>query len=211
MTSAVRPADEAANAITHGVGFLLSLFAGGYLMQQVDGRSWWVVVACGVYAASLLMVYGSSTLSHLFYDLAWRKRFRELDQACIFLLIAGTYTPFAAMELNGQAWRGLLFGMWGLAGFGIWRVIRVRDLPAQEKVFYGVVGCLPAIALWELSQQAPAGVVFWIIAGGVSYLIGTLFLRRSAATRYAHAIWHLCVIAGSACHYWAILLVVWNR
>lgn len=211
MTSAVRPADEAANAITHGVGWLLSLPAGGYLLLQAEQESTGVRVAIGIYVVSLWLLYGCSTLSHLFYDIARRRRFRMFDQSCIFLLIAGTYTPFAALYLHSGAWWGLLIGMWSLSALGIWRVVCVGDLSGQEKFLYGVLGCLPSIALGELSRRAPDGVMFWVLLGGASYLLGTPFLSWSRHFRYAHAIWHVCVIAGSACHYQALLLAVRDR
>lgn len=211
MTNAVRPTDEMANVITHGLGFVLSLGAVCWLTQRVVGQSAALVVACEIYAVALLLMYGNSTLSHLFYDVAWRKPFRTLDQASIFLLIAATYTPFAVMYMDHGGWLWLLISMWGLACLGIGRVIYVRDLSRTDKYFYGVMGFLPAVGLAELSRHAPGMVIFWIIAGGACYSLGSLFLRLSASVRYAHAIWHILVIAGSACHYWAILLAIADR
>ena len=197
-----------ANVITHGLGFLLSLAAVCILTQRVAGQSTALVAACAIYAAALLLVYGNSTLSHLFYDVAWRQRFRTLDQASIFLLIAGTYTPFAVMYLNHGGWPWLLASMWALAILGIARVITVRDLSRSDKFLYGLIGILPAVGLCELSRHAPGPVIFWIIAGGACYSLGSIFLSLSAAVRYAHALWHILVMAGSACHYWAILLAL---
>jgi len=108
MTSLARPPDEFANFITHGLGFLLSLAAVGYLIAQIAGQPADLLAACSLYSMTLLLVYGSSTLSHLFYDSTWRQRFRTWDQASIFLLIAGTYTPFAVMYLDHGAWQWLL-------------------------------------------------------------------------------------------------------
>lgn len=208
MTSLQRPNDELANVITHGLGFLLSLAAVYHLTQRVAGQSAALVAACQIYAVALLLVYGNSTLSHLFYDVAWRQRFRTLDQASIFLLIAGTYTPFAVMYLNHGGWPWLLASMWAFALLGVARVITVRDLSRSDKILYGVIGFLPAIGLGELPRHAPAAVIFWIIAGGACYSLGSIFLRLSAAVRYSHALWHILVMAGSACHYWAILLAL---
>ncbi len=208
MTSAIRPADEAANLITHALGLLASLVAVGNLMSQVVNQPAAVVAACGVYSVTLLLMYGCSTLSHLFYDVPLRRRFRTLDQSCIFLLIAGSYTPFAATSLSAGRWTWLLVAMWSLAGLGVARVLWVRDLSALDKTFYGVMGFLPVIALPDLAQRVPFVIIFWIIAGGAAYSLGAPFLCLSARVRYAHAVWHLCVIAGSACHYWAILLAV---
>ncbi len=208
MTNAERPADELANVITHGIGLLLSVAAAGYLLRASAGQPASSIVAVGVYAVTLVLMYLSSTLSHLFYEIEWRKRFRTLDQACVFLLIAGTYTPLAAMYLNRGCWLGLLVTMWVFAAWGVWRVIHVRDLSRSGKFAYGVMGFLPALGLWELSRLVPGEVIVGIISGGACYSLGTLFLRMSSSVRYAHAMWHMFVVAGSACHYWAILLAV---
>jgi hemolysin III len=211
MTSLARPPDEWANCTTHGVGFLLSLPAAGYLLARVAGQSAALVAACSLYSAALLLVYGTSTLSHLFYDSTWRRRLRACDQACIFLLITGTYTPFAVMYLNHGVWWWLLAGMWVLSALGICRVVQICDLSRTDKLAYGLLGLLPLIALGELTRSAPGGVPAGIVAGGVCYLGGAIFLRQSASVRYAHAAWHLLVIAGSACHYWALLLAINDR
>ena len=211
MTSLARPPDEFANCVTHGVGFLLSLPAAGYLIARVAGQPVAVVAACSLYSVALLLVYGTSTLSHLFYDATWRRRFRTCDQACIFLLITGTYTPFAVMYLNHGGWWWLLAGMWVVSALGIWRVVRVRDLSRTDKLSYGLLGFLPVVALSELSQCAPSGVPAGIVAGGVCYTAGALFLHQSGSVRYAHAAWHLMVMAGSACHYWALLVAIDDR
>lgn len=208
MTSLDRPDDELANLITHGLGFLLSLVAAVYLMDQAAHQAAGLVVACGVYSAALMLVYGASTLSHLFYDLQLRRRFRTIDQACIFLLISGSYTPFAMKYLDHGHWRWVLFGMWGLAIAGIVRVFKVGNMSRTDKYLYGLLGVLPAITLPVLFRQAPWGVVSGIIAGGICYGLGAPFLRLSSSYRYAHAAWHLFVVAGSACHYVAILLAV---
>ena len=211
MTALIRPADEMANILTHGVGFLLSLAAAVHLMQLVANRSIGLIVACALYAATLVMVYASSTLSHLFYDLEWRRFFRTLDQACIFLLIAGTCTPLSVTYLNHGIWPWLLGSMWFLAACGVARVIQVRDLSRSDKSLYGLMGFLPIIGLGEMSRSSPAVLVYWIIAGGACYSIGTVFLMLSARVRFSHAIWHLLVMAGSACHYKAIVLMIADR
>lgn len=211
MTALNRPTDEMANIVTHGVGFLLSLAAAPCLMQSVADRSFSLIIACAIYVATLLLMYGSSTLSHMFYDLQWRKRFRTVDQVSIFLLIAGTCTPLAVKYLCHGMWPWLLALMWMLAAVGIARVIQVRDLSRTDKSLYGLMGFLPIIGLREMSRLAPGFVVFWVIAGGFCYSVGTLFLVQSARVRYAHAVWHLLVMAGSVCHYRAIVLMVADR
>lgn len=211
MTSPERPADELANLLTHAFGFALSLAAAGHLMATAASASVPVMVACGLYSVSLIAVYGASTLSHLFYDLAWRRWFRTLDQACIYLLITGTYTPLAVIYLNHGWWPVLLVLMWICALAGVVRVIRVRDLSAADKFSYGILGLMPAVSLLEFSQSGPMSEVLWMIVGGACYLVGTIFLGLSSRVRYAHAVWHLLVIAGSGCHYWTIVMAVRPR
>lgn len=211
MTSLVRPNDEMANVISHGFGFLLSLAATGHLMARVDDQSIALIISCGVYCATLILVYGSSTLSHLFYDLIWRRRLRMLDQATIFLLIAGTYTPLAVKYLDHGWWRLILIAMWSLALLGTVRVLRVHDLSRNDKFIYGFLGYLPVVTLGEICRQSPMAVVLWIIAGGACYSVGAIFLRLSSSVRYAHAVWHILVLAGSTCHYAAILIATADR
>jgi hemolysin III len=208
MTSAVRPSDENANFITHGAGLLLSVAATVYLMQCVSDRSLLTIAACGLFSLTLLLTYGSSTLSHAFHDLSWRQRFRTLDQASIFLLIAGTYTPFAVIFLNRGGWLWLLAVMWLAAGAGVLRVLQVRDLSGTDKLAYGLFGCLPVVAFGELARLAPPSVRVWIVVGGVCYGIGAVFLSLSNKVRYAHAVWHLLVVAGTACHFVALMIAL---
>ncbi len=209
MTSAQRPADESANLITHGLGFLLSLVAAVYLMQLViPGHQTTTIVACGVYCSTLVLLYAASTLSHTFHDLKLRRWFRTLDQACIFLLIAGSFTPYAVIFLNHGWWRLLLWAMWGLAFTGVVFVLRRRDLSGAAKFSYGVMGWLPVVALWELYHRAPLDMLLWLVAGGAFYSIGAIFLTLDRRVRYFHAMWHAMVVAGSICHYVGVIVYV---
>lgn len=208
MTSCERPSDEMANLVTHAIGLLLSLLAVVLLMYRVAHSSSAMQIACGIYSISLVLLYASSTLSHLFHDMVLRRQFRTLDQACIFLLIAGTYTPLAVIYLNHGWWPIVLIIMWLSAFAGVVRVIQVRDLSRNDKFAFGVLGLFPIVTLFEFSQRAPLPLVAWVIAGGALYLIGTVFLSLSARIRYTHAAWHVFVIAGSTCHYVAILQAI---
>lgn len=208
MTSEHRPIDELANALTHGWGLFLSAVASVFLIWIVRDQGISTLVACCVYCATLTLLYAASTLSHSFHDLEWRRFFRTLDQACIFLLIAGSFTPIATMFLNHGWWKLLLPAMWLLTFAGVFLVLRIRNMAGAAKVVYVALGWLPAIALWELYQRAPAPLLYWLLAGGGFYSVGTLFLRYSDRVRYLHALWHAFVIAGSVCHYIVILVYV---
>ena len=203
-----RPVDEYANLITHALGLLLSLAAAVVLMTDAVQEHRFVTIAtCGIYCVSLVGLYAASTLSHAFYDLACRRFYRALDQACIFLLIAGSFTPVGVAYLH-QGWLLLLPAMWTTAIFGVFLVIRMGNLTPAARALYGILGWLPIIAVKPLYDAAPFEMLAWMIAGGAFYSIGTLFLRYDARVRYLHALWHVFVIAGSTCHYVAILLFV---
>lgn len=204
-----RPVDEFANFLTHGLGFLLSLGASAVLMTAVvNNHGKLRIIACSIYCFTLVGLYAASTLSHTFYDLAWRRFFRTLDQIFIYLLIAGAFTPVAVVYLWHQWWPLLLIAMWILAILGVQLVIRMRNLTPLAMLTYGVIGWLPAISLKVLFDNAPFEILVWIVAGGLFYSVGTIFLCIERFGRYIHALWHTFVIAGSTCHYFAILLSV---
>ncbi|MBI1346979.1 hemolysin III family protein [bacterium] len=208
MTSVFRPADELANLVTHGLGLIFAIIGTVYLLgcsAESPAAVRWAVV---VYTTTLLLVYSCSTLSHAFYDPRWRERFRMLDQASIYLFMAGGYTPFAAVYFHQLSWLWLLVAMWVAACLGVLRVWQVRDLSSRDKLSFGVMGILPMACLPALSRLAPGMVIVWVLAGGICYGLGIPFFVRSASVRYAHAVWHLWVIAGSACHYLAIRLII---
>jgi hemolysin III len=209
MTSELRPVDELSNLITHGFGLLLAVAATLLLMPIVIARQeLQTILACGVYCTTLLLLYAASTLSHAFHDLDLRRLFRMLDQACIFLLIAGSMTPFAVVYLNQGHWWLFLPVMWVLAGAGVLFVWYQRNLSDLGKVTYGILGWLPIVAIGELFHHAPFGLVLWIIAGGMLYTVGTVFLAYDRKIRYFHALWHMFVVAGSGCHYVGILVYI---
>lgn len=204
-----RPVDEYANLITHGLSFLLSIAASIFLMTLVIRNQETInVIACGVYCVSLIGLYAASTLSHMFHDLTWRRFFRTLDQACIYLLIAGSFTPVAVVYLWDRWWRTLLVVMWSLAILGVLLVLRVRNLTPTARITYGILGWLPIVSLRTLFDRAPVEIFAWIVAAGLFYSAGAVFLRFDRKQRYFHALWHTFVIAGSTCHYVAILLIV---
>ncbi len=204
-----RPEDEYANLATHALGFALSLI-GCYvlLFQAVKNAPTKVVVACAVYSGSLVGLYAASSLSHMFYDLAWRRFFRTLDQVFIYLLIAGSFTPIAVVFLWNWWGKLLLVMMWGFALLGVLLVLRVKHLSPLAMTTYGLLGWLPAVSLKTLYEVAPFEILIWIIAGGLFYSVGTLFLTFDWYARFFHAMWHTFVIAGSVCHFIAILLAV---
>lgn len=202
-------AGEKFNAVTHLVGAIFAL-AGMVVLIVLAALSGdpWKIVSVSIYGATLVMLYSFSTLYH---SLRGRTKniLRKLDHTSIYLLIAGSYTPFCLVTLRGP-WGWSLFGVvWGLAVFGIlqelWSKSAARILSV---VIYIVMGWAALAALTQLRHAlGPAGFA-WLVAGGLFYTIGIIFYVIDTRLKHAHGIWHLFVIAGSACHYVAILLYV---
>lgn len=207
VSSRVLVGEEWANTVTHAVGLLCGIVGSGLLLMHVVQRGdLGRLLGCSVYAVTLVLVYTASTLSHAVNQPAWKNFFRVLDQGSIYLFIAGSYTPFAIAFLNHVWWNILLAMIWGVSLFGcISKFVfrhRVNDVSVMA---YIALGWLPSIGLFFLFSRLPGGAVRWIVVGGICYTVGTIFLSMDQRVRHFHAIWHLCVVAGSTCHYLAIL------
>lgn len=202
--------EEAVNTVTHGAG-LVAATAGGVLMaadlaERGDVR---LIAGCGAYLASLLAVYGMSTLSHYATSAGWKSLYRRLDQAFIYLLIAGTYTPYSLAYLHGPQWWAVMALMWTIALVGCAsKMIFAHRVEAVSVTSYVLLAWIPVVAIPTLWQTAPLGAFKSVIAGGVCYMVGTLFLVNDERFRYFHAAWHLCVMAGCAWHFYGILVYV---
>lgn len=203
------PAEEVANCVTHGVGLALSLagFVALLLPAWAYGDAWHVTSGA-VYGASLVTLYLASTLYHGARGPRAKRVLQALDHCCIYLLIAGTYTPFTLVTLRG-GWGWTLFGLvWGLALAGIALRLRFgtryRPLAVAS---YVALGWLCVIAVKPILATVPAGALVWIALGGLAYTSGVFFFA-SKRIPHAHAIWHLFVLCGSVCHYVAVALYV---
>lgn len=197
--------EEVANQATHALGFLLSLPGGWWLLRAAgvhanDG----LMLGCAIYAVTLSLMYGASTLSHSFHRGVWRHRFRTLDQVCIFLFIAGSYTPFG-LAYRHAGWCGALtLVMWGLALAGAALKVFFTRIHNVSSLFYVLLGWLPLVAMPELARVVgPVGAA-WAMLGGAAYMLGLWFLHNDEQ-RYFHCVWHVMVILGSLCHYVLIL------
>jgi hemolysin III len=206
-----RRGEELANTLTHGVGAVLSV-AGLAVLALVASRRGPVagLVGCVVFGAALVVLYTASTLYHALGHLHERARtlLRALDHSAIFLLIAGTYTPFTLVSLRGP-WGWSLFAVvWSLAVAGIALRLALRRRPTALFVsLYLAMGWCVVVALRPLVAAVPPGGIALLVAGGLAYSVGVVFyLWRSLP--YGHAIWHGFVLAGSACHYAAVLRYV---
>jgi hemolysin III len=197
--------EEVAHSVTHGIG-LLAAIAGVVVLvfEAAATRDPWRITACAVYATTLVLLYGTSTLYHALSATRAHRVFRVLDHSAIFLLIAGTYTPFALVSLRGP-WGWTLLGIvWGLAVLGITaKAVFGTRWPIVSTAIYVGMGWVVLVAVKPLVAHVPAGGIAWLVAGGVAYTAGIVFYAWTRL-RYSHAIWHLFVLAGSACHYVAV-------
>ena len=199
--------EEIANSITHGIGATLATAALTILVvfATLKGDAW-RVVSFSIYGASLVILYTSSTLFHAFTNKKMKRYFRIMDLSAIFLLIAGTYTPITLLPLRGTGWGWTMFGLiWGMAIIGI--LFKTFFYGKYEKlsiIFYALMGWLVVIAIKPMLAILPAGLLIWILIGGLSYTIGIIFLAWTKFP-YSHTIWHLFVLGGSILHFFGIL------
>jgi hemolysin III len=209
LPAPLSPAEELANTITHALGLALSIAGTAVLVNRtIHYGDALQVVGVSIYGATLVALYAASTLSHSFERPRIRHFFRTVDQVCIFLLIAGTFTPMALTYFRGGWWWALFLSVWGLALVGIFFKLFYTKLHNVSISAYVLLGWLPVVAIKPIVAIVPGAVLVWVVAGGLLYTIGTLFLMRDDRVPYFHAAWHVFVIAGSACHYYAVLLLV---
>lgn len=197
--------EELANAITHGLAALASVIAGAALISvaAMAGDAWQIVSAA-VYSVALLLLYAASTAYHAARQGATKAVLEIFDHCAIYLLIAGTYTPFTLIALRGP-WGWSLFGViWGLALAGIiFKIAFIGRFSLLSTLIYIAMGWLVVVAAVPMFQALTAQALAWLVAGGVLYTAGTYFYQRRRF-RYSHAVWHLFVIAGSVCHFVAV-------
>jgi hemolysin III len=201
--------EELANSLTHGLGAVLSV-AGLVLLMVYAGLhgDGWHVVSTAIFGTTLVLLYTASTLYHSLRGERLKQRLQKFDHAAIFLLIAGSYTPFLLVTLRGP-WGWSLFGViWALAVAGVtlkfWLAGRFRVV---STLIYLAMGWLVLVAIKPLVATLPAGGMKLLVAGGLWYTGGAAFYLWKRLP-YHHAIWHLCVLGGSACHWAAVFVYV---
>lgn len=203
--------EEIAHSVTHGIGVLLSIAGLAVLVAFAALRGdAWHIVGCSIFGATLVLAYTASTVYHAIPGTFQRakKVLRVLDHAAIYLLIAGTYTPFTLVNLRGP-WGWTLFGVvWGMAVAGIvFKATLIGRLRVLSVAFYVVMGWLVLIAARPLGRAVGLGGLVLLIAGGVVYTLGVAFYAWKRLP-YHHAIWHGFVLAGSTLHFFAVLFYV---
>ena len=198
--------EEIANSVSHGVGFAAALAAIPLLVVGAANRGGTGdIVGGAVFGAALALLYLTSSLYHALPRGSAKQLLRKLDHSAIFLLIAGTYTPFTLGVLGG-AWGWALFGLvWGIAAIGIFlKLFAGIGHTRLSAALYIAMGWMIVIAARPLIMQVPARGIGLLVAGGLAYTLGVVFYA-APRLRYAHFIWHLFVLTGSTCHFFAVL------
>lgn len=199
--------EEIANSLSHGIGLVAALLATPFLIRDAIRRGdTGFIAGASLFAATMVLLYLTSTLYHALPAGKTKRVFQVIEHSAIFLLIAGTYTPFTLGVLGG-AWGWMLLGLiWGLAVAGVvLKAFNKMSHPIISTSLYLIMGWLILIAIKPLHARVPASGLLWIAAGGLAYTAGVAFYAADSRLRYSHFIWHLFVMAGTTCHYFAVL------
>ncbi|MFT4197738.1 MAG: hemolysin III family protein [Pseudoxanthomonas sp.] len=197
--------DELASALTHGVGAIAALAAGAVLitLAAIHGDGWQLGTAI-TFSVTLLLAYLASTLYHAIQHPMAKAALQVFDHCTIYLLIAGTYTPFTLVGLRGAWGWGLFAAIWTLALAGcVFKLFYTGRFRLLSTIVYITMGWLVIVAIEPLLKALDGWTLAWLLAGGVFYTLGTWFYQRDH-TPYFHAIWHLFVLLGSVCHFVAV-------
>ncbi len=197
--------EETANSITHAIGVILSIVALVILvvMSARQGDAW-KIVSFSIYGTSLILLYSASTFYHSFQSKKLKHFFHILDHSFIYLLIAGTYTPFTLISLRGP-WGWSLFGViWGLTIIGtLFKTVLTGRYNTLSVVVYVLMGWVVVVAIKPMLASVPASGLILLLSGGIFYTLGVIFYRWKSLP-FSHAVWHLFVLGGSISHFWAI-------
>ena len=198
--------EEIANSVSHGVALVAILIGTPVLIvHAVKEGTAGLIVGTSVFCATASLLYLASTLYHALPAGKSKRVFRIIEHSAIFLLIAGTYTPFTLGVLAG-AWGWTLFGLvWSLAVAGVvLKAVARTSHPILSTGLYLLMGWLVVLAVDPLLARVPTAGLYWLIAGGLAYTVGVAFFATDSRLRYGHFVWHLFVMIGTACHYFAV-------
>ncbi|MBJ6982461.1 MULTISPECIES: hemolysin III family protein [unclassified Luteimonas] len=201
--------EELASALTHGLGASAALAGGAVLVTLAAMRGdGWQLGAAIVFGTSLLLLYVASTLYHAFRDPVLKGRLKVFDHCAIYLLIAGTYTPFTLIGLRGPLGWWMFAAIWTLALAGVvFKLFYTGRFKRLSTLVYVAMGWMVLVAIKPVLAALDTWTFAWLVAGGVAYTLGTLFYHRESLP-YSHAIWHMFCVTGSACHYIAVMAQV---
>jgi hemolysin III len=198
-------AGERFNTFTHLLGLALALVGGSLLLQRALAQGDLArTIGVGIFVLAAIALYAASCLFHSSRG-SLRTFAERADHCAIYGLIAGSYTPFAQATADSGAGWAMLAGVWALAGWAICRAMRTRAGTAPPLVHYLVLGWLCVLGLLPVAARLNAVALGWLLAGAVAYSVGTVFYRNHGRWRHAHGTWHLFVVAGTGCHYAAVL------
>ena len=200
--------EEVLHSVTHGVGALLSILGLSWMLYlSIAAADPWRIVASSIYGATLITLFLASTVYHAMYASRHREIFRLLDHCAIYLLIAGTYTPFLLVSMRTDTGWWLFGTIWALATAGIVKKLWFRHrFPKLALASYLAMGWLIVVAAPQLANAIGANGMGWLIAGGISYSVGAVFYSAEKIP-FNHTVWHVLVLGGSVCHF---LGVVWH-
>ena len=212
MSDHINVREELASALTHGVGAVAALAGSAVLitLAALYGDAWQLGASI-VFGITLLLLYVASTLYHSVQHPVAKGRLKVFDHCAIYLLIAGTYTPFTLIGLRGPWGWGLFIAIWTLAiGGVVFKLFYTGRFKRLSTLIYIAMGWLIIVAIKPMLTSLDAWTLGWLLAGGLFYTLGTYFYHRESIP-YSHAIWHLFVIAGSVCHFVAVTAQVLPR
>ena len=194
------PEEETVNVLTHGLGVLVSLVVGMMLIAKASHLSEGILVATAVFVLGMLAMLLSSTIYHAVDDLRQKQIFKTIDHICIYVMIAGTYTPFILVYYWNESGRLLLVVMWALVVIGtLFKIWNTGRFALISTITYVLMGLAILVVSRSFFPLVPPGVTALLIAGGASYLVGVVFYL-STRLKYHHAIWHVFVLGGAWCH-----------
>ena len=203
-------AEEVANSISHGIGLVFGVVGLVLLLVQAmdTNASVMAITSYSLYGGSMILLFLASTLYHAIAHEKAKYWLKKLDHCAIYILIAGTYTPFLLVGLNSPLAKGLMAVIWGLALFGvIFKLAFAHRFEVLSLITYLTMGWLSLVVIYQLAMKLLPGGVWLLAIGGVVYTLGVIFYA-SKRFRFGHAIWHGFVLGGSACHFLAIYFYV---
>jgi len=201
------PEEEIANSISHAIGFVAASVATPYFLSQVfrNGQTGFAV-GTAIFTATVLLLYFASSVYHALPPGKAKDLFKTIEHSAIYLLIAGTYTPFTLGVLRGPWGLALLVIIWTCAiGGVVWKFCQKMPSPVASTALYLLMGWLLVVAAKPLFTFVPLSGLLWIAAGGAAYTLGVVFFAYDSRIRFGHFIWHLFVMLGTACHFCAVI------
>lgn len=208
MTRIARDKQEILNTISHGMGIVLGVVGLIFLLVKNNNSSLYSTLSIWTFGLSLIILYTSSTIYHFFVNENWKKKARVLDHMSIFLLIAGTYTPICLITLEKSSGWTLFTIVWTIAALGIiMKIFLTGKVDKLSLLLYLVMGWLLVFDIKNIANSMTSQALLFLVLGGVLYTLGTIFYARDKMP-YAHFIWHLFVLGGSASHYAMVYYII---